>query len=283
MRVSTEKLLQEAYGGGYAIPAFNTINLETTRGIIKAAEDLRVPILISTAYDCIEHMGMEAAYRGIDAIARESAMPVAIHLDHGRSYEEVAEALKLGYDSVMIDFSFLSFEENMHKTAEVARMAHAFNIPIEAEVGHVPGGENTPTEEDESHAVYTDPEGAFRFVQETGVDFLAVSVGTVHGEYAHEPDLKIELIARINEMVKIPLVLHGGSGTPWEQMEQAVQFGVAKINVGTEIMRAFIAGMTSVEPSCKDIRKYFVAGRAKIADVVKSKVENFRTVKARRS
>lgn len=282
MRVSTTKLLQDAYNGGYAVPAFNTINLETTRGIVSAAEKLQIPILISTAYDCLDHMGMEAAFRGIDAIARESSAPVAIHLDHGRSYDEVALALKLGYDSVMIDFSFLPFEENLAKTAEVARMAHAFGIPIEAEVGHVPGGENTPTEEDESHAVYTDPQGALKFSEATQVDFLAVSVGTVHGEYRHEPQLKIDLIARINELVRKPLVLHGGSGTPWEQMEQTVQLGVAKINVGTEIMRAFIAGMTSVDPSCKDIRQYFNAGRVKIADVVRAKAENFRTIKARK-
>ncbi len=281
MRVSTTKLLNEAWKGGYAVPAFNTLNLETTRGIVRAAEELRVPILVATAYDCLDHMGMEAAYRGIDAIARESSMPVAVHLDHGRSYEEIARALKLGYDSVMIDFSFLPFEENLRKTAEVAKMAHAMGTPIEAEVGHVPGGENTPTEEDESHAVYTDPESALRFVQETGVDFLAVSVGTVHGEYKREPSLQFDLIERINGMAKRPLVLHGGSGTPWEQMERAVQLGVAKINVGTEIMQAFVAGMTGVDPSCKDIRKYFMEGRSRIAAVVEAKVRNFRTCRAR--
>jgi fructose-bisphosphate aldolase class II len=277
MRASAKELLYRAYKNGYAIPAFNTLNLETTRGIVKAAENLRVPILVMTAYDCLEHMGMEAAYRGIDVIARESSMPVAIHLDHGRSYEEVAQALKLGYDSVMIDFSFLPFEENLRKTAEVVKMAHAMDTPIEAEVGHVPGGENTPTEEDESHAVYTDPDSAFKFVEETGVDFLAVSVGTVHGDYRHEPLLQFDLLSRIDKKIKKPLVLHGGSGTPWEQMERAVQLGVAKINVGTEIMRAFAAGITSVDPSCKDVRRYLIEGRLRIAEVVETKARNFRT------
>lgn len=279
MRVSTDILLKAAYRGGFAIPGFNTLNLETARGIVAAAEKLDVPILLMTAYDCLDHMGMEAAYRGLDVIARDAKVPVSIHLDHGRTYEEVAQALKLGYDSVMIDYSFLSFEENMAKTAEIAKMAHAFNVPIEAEVGHVPGGENTPDEEDEAHMEYTDPANAALFMERTGIDFLAVSIGTVHGDYKREPNLKIDLLKRINKAVNKPLVLHGGSGTPYAQMEEASKHGVAKINVGTEIMRAFIKGMTETPNDCKDIRKFFVAGREKIFNVVKSKIENFRTKK----
>lgn len=279
MRVSTKVLLDKARKDGFAIPGFNTMNLETTCGIVSAAEKLDVPILLMVAYDCIEHLDMEATYYAFDVIARKAKTPVALHLDHGRSYEEVAKALKLGFDSVMIDYSFLPYEENLAKTAEAAKMAHAFNTPIEAEVGHVPGGENTPEHEDDSYVNYTDPRSAAEFSEKTGVDFLAVSIGTVHGDYTHEPNLKIDLLDKISKAVPLPLVLHGGSGTPWEQMEEATKHGVAKINVGTEIMRSFIRGMHDVPSDCKDIRKYLLSGREKIFDVVQAKVKNFRTRK----
>jgi len=277
MRISTAILLNEAHKKGYAVPAYNTINLETTRGIVAAAEKLNVPILLAVAYDAIEHMGLEAIFRGIEVVARNASVPVAIHLDHGRNYEEVAEAVKLGFDSVMIDYSFLPFEENMARTAETVKMAHAMNTPIEAEIGHVPGGENTPTAEDASHMVYTDPKTAAEFSKKTGVDFLAVSVGTVHGVYKQAPNLKIDLVGEINAAVKKPLVLHGGSGTPEDQVKAAVAKGIAKVNVGTYIMHSFIKGLTSVNPDVRDIRAYFVAGREAIYETVEATTKTFGT------
>ncbi|NLL37194.1 MAG: class II fructose-bisphosphate aldolase [Fretibacterium sp.] len=279
MRVSVSALLQDARRRGYAVPGFNTLNVETAWGIVRAAEKLDIPILLMTAYDCLDHLGMETAYGALEVLARQSATPVALHLDHGRNLEEVALALKLGYDSVMIDYSFLPYEENLARTAEAVRMAHAFHTPIEAEIGHVPGGENTPEEEDESALAYTDPKVAADFVEKTGVDFLAVSIGTVHGDYKSKPRLRIDLLKEIARAVPLPLVLHGGSSTPWEQMEEAVQNGVAKINVGTEIMRAFLQGMREVPTDCLDLRKPLLAGREKIEDVVRAKAENFRTLR----
>ena len=277
MRISTAVLLEDAHKNRYAVPAYNTINLEVTRGIVSAAERLNVPILLGVAYDAIEHMGMEALYRGIDVIAREAAVPVAIHLDHGRSYEEVAEAVKLGFDSVMIDYSFLPFGENMARTAEVVKMAHAMNTPVEAEIGHVPGGENTPTVEDASNVVYTDPRIAAEFSEKTGVDFLAVSVGTVHGVYKQKPDLKIDLVGQIDAAVKKPLVLHGGSGTPDDQVKAAIAKGISKINVGTNVMHSFIRGITSVSPDTRDVRAFVNAGRNAIYETVSSTVGTFGT------
>ena len=277
MRISSEILLKKAHQNGYAVPMYNTYNLEMSQGIVAAAEKLDVPILIGMAYDSLDHMGMETLYRGIEVIARNAKVPVAIHLDHGRTYEEVAEALKLGFDSVMIDFSFLSFEENVAFTTEVVKMAHAFNIPIEAEIGHVPGGENTPTEEDASNMIYTDPKSAAEFSEKTGVDFLAVSVGTVHGVYKSKPQLKIDLVSQINAAVKKPLVLHGGSGTPDEQVSAAVANGISKVNVGTYIYHAFIKGITSVSPEVRDLKQYMNAGRDAIYDIVAATTATFGT------
>ena len=279
MRVSTAVLLEDAHKNRYAVPAYNTINLEVTRGIVSAAEKLNVPILLGVAYDAIEHMGMEPLFRGIEVIARDAATPVAIHLDHGRTYEEVAEALKLGFDSVMIDFSALPFEENMARTAEVARMARAMNIPIEAEIGHVPGGENVTTQSRESDIVYTDPKSAAEFSEKTGVDFLAVSVGTVHGVYKHHPSLRIDLVEKINAAVDKPLVLHGGSGTPDDQVMAAIAKGISKINVGTNVMRACMGGLCrgGCDGGERDIRACMNAGREAIYDTVASTVETFGT------
>jgi len=277
MRVSTAVLLEDAHKKRYAVPAYNTINLEITKGIVAAAEKLNVPILLGVAYDAIEHMGMETIFRGIEVIARTAAVPVAIHLDHGRSYEEVAEAVKLGFDSVMIDYSFMTFEENLARTAEVVKMAHAMNVPVEAEIGHVPGGENTPTAEDASHMVYTDPKSAAEFSVKTGVDFLAVSVGTVHGVYKQKPNLKIDLVGEIDAAVKKPLVLHGGSGTPDDQVMAAIAKGISKINVGTNVMHSFIRGITGVSPDSRDIKAYMNAGRDAIYETVSATVETFGT------
>jgi len=277
MRISTAELLKDAHKNHYAVPAYNTINLEVTRGIVAAAEKLNVPILLGVAYDAVEHMGMEALFRGIEVIARDAATPVAIHLDHGRSYEEVAEAVKLGFDSVMIDYSFLPFEENLARTAETVKMAHAMNTPIEAEIGHVPGGENTPTVEDVSHMVYTDPKTAAEFSEKTGVDFLAVSVGTVHGVYKQKPNLRIDLVEQIDAAVKKPLVLHGGSGTPDDQVKAAIGKGISKINVGTNVMHSCINGLTGVCPHSRDIREYMNSCRDAIYETVSATVETFGT------
>ena len=277
MRVSTAVLLEDAHKNRYAVPAYNTINLEITRGIVSAAERLNVPILLGVAYDAIEHMGMEPLFRGIEVIARDAAVPVAIHLDHGRTYEEVAEALRLGFDSVMIDFSYLPYAENLARTAEVARMAHAMNTPIEAEIGHVPGGENVTTTSEESDIVYTDPKTAAEFSEKTGVDFLAVSVGTIHGLYKSKPNLKIDLVGQIDAAVRKPLVLHGGSGTPDEQVKAAIAKGISKVNVGTNVMCACVRGVTGASYGQCDARACMNAGREAIYDAVSATVETFGT------
>ena len=277
MRISTAVLLEDAHKNRYAVPAYNTINLEVTRGIVSAAERLNVPILLSVAYDAIEHMGMEPLFRGIEVIARDAAVPVAIHLDHGRTYEEVAEALKLGFDSVMIDFSYLPYAENLTRTAEVSKMAHAMNKPIEAEIGHVPGGENVSSDSDESEIVYTDPKTAAEFSEKTGVDFLAVSVGTVHGIYKQKPNLRIDLVEQIDAAVKKPLVLHGGSGTPDDQVKAAIARGISKVNVGTNVMRACVGGLCGKCGDACDIRACMNAGREAIYDAVAATVETFGT------
>jgi ketose-bisphosphate aldolase len=272
--------LEDAHSGGYAVPMYNTIDLEITRGLVTAAEKLNIPIMLGIAYDAIEHMGMEALYRGADVIARAASVPVAIHLDHGRTYEEVAMAVKLGFDSVMIDFSFMDFGENVARTAEAAKMSHAMNVPIEAEIGHVPGGENTPTVEDATNMVYTDPKDAAAFALRTGVDFLAVSVGTVHGVYKAEPSLKIDLIEEIDALVGRPLVLHGGSGTPAGQVRAAVAAGISKVNIGTNVMMAFVKGLRSVPESVTDVRTVLRSGRNEIYNVVAETADMFGTQKA---
>lgn len=238
-------MVQHAWKNGYAIGAFSAHNAETIRAILLAAEQEQAPIMIQVGQKVISVMGLEPMKAMIDAFMQDITVPVCIHLDHSRSFAQTMQAVQAGFQSVMFDGSHLSFEENVRITRAVADVAHALNIGVEGEIGKI-GGTEDDISVDEKDALITSSDEALKFSELTTVDYLAVSIGTAHGLYKQEPKLAFDRLHEIREIVRKPIVLHGGSGVPDEQIRKAVALGVAKINVDTELRQAFTQGMAEV-------------------------------------
>ena len=231
MIVSLKEMLQEADKGRYAVGAFNCLSLENVEGAIAAAEELRSPIIIQLAevqFPCAPMNLMAPIY--LEA-ARKASVPVVVHLDHGQSFETCAEAIRLGFGSVMFDGASLPFEENVRITREVTRMAKAMGVDVEAELGKV----GDVGVDDDKVDVFTDVEESARFIEQTGVDALAVAIGNQHGRYVATPKLNIDRLVELHERNCLPLVLHGGSGTSEEDFKSCIHNGICKINVATAI------------------------------------------------
>ncbi|MFM6974317.1 MAG: ketose-bisphosphate aldolase [Agromyces sp.] len=232
-------LVRAAQAGGYAVGAFNMHNPETTQALIRAAEIADAPVFLQVGRAIVPHMGLREAYEMTRRELDKAEIDVPIHLDHG-TYEEVFEAIRLGFDSIMFDGAHLDFEENIRVTAEVVKIAHSFGIPVEAELGKIPdAADNINWSE-----YYTQVDEAERFVAETGVDLLAISAGVMHGVTGIEPQpLDIERIQAIRDVTGIPLVLHGASGVPVDQLNAAIAAGVHKLNADTDLRFAFRSGI----------------------------------------
>lgn len=231
MIVSFKEMLQAADSGRYAVGAFNCLSLENVEGAIAAAEELRSPIIIQLAevqFPCAPMNLMAPLY--LEA-ARKASVPVVVHLDHGQSFETCAEAIRLGFGSVMFDGASLPFEENVRITREVTRMAKAMGVDVEAELGKV----GDVGVDDDKVDVFTDVEESARFIEQTGVDALAVAIGNQHGRYVATPKLNIDRLVELHERNCLPLVLHGGSGTSEEDFKSCIHNGICKINVATAI------------------------------------------------
>lgn len=231
MIVSLKEMLQDADKGRYAVGAFNCLSLENVEGAIAAAEELRSPIIIQLAevqFPCAPMNLMAPIY--LEA-ARRASVPVVVHLDHGQSFETCAEAIRLGFGSVMFDGASLPFEENVRITREVTRMAKAMGVDVEAELGKV----GDVGKDDDKADVFTDVEESARFIELTGVDALAVAIGNQHGRYVATPKLNIDRLIELHERNRMPLVLHGGSGTSVEDFKACIHNGICKINVATAI------------------------------------------------
>ncbi len=231
MIVSFKEMLQEADKGRYAVGAFNCLSLENVEGAIAAAEELRSPIILQLAevqFPCAPMNLMAPLY--LEA-ARKASVPVVVHLDHGQSFETCAEAIRLGFGSVMFDGASLPFEENVRITREVTRMAKAMGVDVEAELGKV----GDVGVDDDKVDVFTDVEESARFIELTGVDALAVAIGNQHGRYVATPKLNIDRLIELHERNRMPLVLHGGSGTSEEDFKSCIHNGICKINVATAI------------------------------------------------
>lgn len=237
------KLIEDARAGGYAIGAFNMHNVETTEALVWAAEQAEAPVFLQVGRAIVPHMGVRKAFEMTKRIAEESNAQFVIHLDHG-PWDECLEAIKLGFNSIMYDGAHLPFEENIKTTRRIVEIAHDFGIPVEAELGKIPDvGESVHWPD-----YYTDVGEAKRFVEETGVDYLAISVGIVHGVIPGlkpEP-LAIERTLEIRDAVGIPLVLHGASGIPENEVLAACAAGVHKFNADTDLRHAFRAGIEAV-------------------------------------
>jgi len=234
--MSCRDLLQEAYKKGYGIGEFTMRNFEFAEVIVQAARECGAPVIIGVhkASFVKEESFENASFAAIDLVKRQN-IPLGIHLDHAKEFSEVAKAIDMGINSVMLDVSELPFEENVRLTRKVVEYAHPRGVNVEGELGHLTGGEgglNPPAKSDQKG--FTDPLEAQEFVERTGIDYLTVSIGTVHGRYAETPRLDYDRLARIREKVKIPLILHGGSGTPCKMLQKAIALGVARINIYTD-------------------------------------------------
>ncbi|MBL7201703.1 MAG: class II fructose-bisphosphate aldolase [Anaerolineae bacterium] len=226
--------LKKAQAGGYALPCFDTFEMHGTMGIFDALEAKRAPAMIGLWSGMFDRPHPRAFADYVRAMAEEATVPVSIILDHGASFEHCIKALDAGFSDVMYDGSKLPFEENVANTVLVVRAAHAVGAAVEAELGHVGTG-RTYQEFGAQGKGFTEPDTVVRFVEETGVDFLAVAVGTAHGLYDGEPKLALDLLAEIRERVDIPLVLHGGSGLADEQFRAAIAAGIQKVNIFTNL------------------------------------------------
>mgnify|MGYP002519471209 FL=1 len=243
--MNMKDLLAVANKHNFAVPAFNISDYNMFNGIIEAAEEKEAPVIIAIHPDELSHTTTEMVKGIIDRI-NKSSVPAVIHLDHGASYAQVITAIQAGFTSVMIDGSSLPFEENIALCQKVVEAAHAVNVSVEGELGTI--GSTDAELEGGNVIIYTDPEDAVKFVEATGVDTLAVAIGTSHGLYPKgmKPELKLDLLKEIKGKVSIPLVLHGGSGNPDKEIGESVTLGINKINISSDIKAAYYEKMREV-------------------------------------
>ena len=236
--VSMSEMLIPARSGGYAVGAFEVWNLESVQAVVAAAEGLSQPVILQIGPYEADHAGLDDISNIAIFHARRAKIPVAIHLDHGDTFERVMQCISHGFTSVMLDVSHLPYAENVAATKEVVRAAHACGISVEGELGRI-GGEEVGIDVTNDDAYLSNPDQTPEFVKETKIDALAVAIGTVHGFYKSEPNIRLDLLEAIAERVPIPLVMHGGSGTPDTYVSRAISTGIAKVNVCTELVAAF--------------------------------------------
>ena len=242
MLVNMKEMLAKAQKEQYGIGFFNAVNVEMARAVIETAEELHAPVIVGTAEVLLPAMSLERVAEYLIPMAQKADVPVAVHYDHGLTFEKCMEALKLGFSSVMYDCSTASYEENLDRVAEMVRICHGMEVTVEGELGHVGDNEGAGKLENPSD-YFTDPAVAADFVQKTGVDALAVAVGNAHGDYKFPPKLDFSRITAIREATGIPLVLHGGSGLSDDDFREAVRRGVCKINIFTDLDKAGKAGI----------------------------------------
>ena len=241
--VNMHDMLKHAYQHGYAVGGFDLVSLDFLEAIVAAAEACSAPVILSLAESHFEYYDFEFAMQACEAAARRTRIPVAIHLDHGASVDSATRAINLGCNGVMVDASHEAYAVNVSVTQQTVHMAHACGVPVEGELGYVAGVEGEDAEKHPGAVVYTSVAEAEAFVQQTGVDFLAVSIGTVHGRMQGEPVLDFERLQAINERLQIPLVIHGGTGLSDDQFRQLIANGVSKINYYTALADTAAARM----------------------------------------
>ena len=271
MLVNLNDVLKDAQAGKYAVGLFNTTDTDMLEGVISAAEEKRAPVIIGTAQILLPYGELKLIAPSLLAAAKRASVPVVLHYDHGLTFERCMEALQLGFSSVMFDGSAGDVEQNLDDTAEIVKIAHAFGASVEGEIGHV-GNAATP---DAPEDIYTTPEEALRFVERTGVDALAVAIGTAHGVYKSKPRLDIDRLSSIRAAVDTPLVLHGGSGLSDDDFRNTIRAGIAKVNIFTDLCLAGDAGMRS---GLSDGVGYLETRNRKVAairEVVKNKIDLF--------
>lgn len=235
MLTSLTPLLKPAVEGSRAIGSFNVYSYETIRGVLEAGAATKTPVIVAFGERYLPQMSFDTVVAICTTVAENVDVDYAIHLDHCKSLDNIYRAMKAGFTSVMIDGSALRFDDNIALTARAVDVAHALGVSVEAELGSLASGDDSQEGEHGDTQEYTDPERAQEFVERTRTDALAVSIGTVHGTYKAEPRIRLDILRSIREEVPVPLVLHGGSGTPPDTLDACIAEGIAKINVNTEI------------------------------------------------
>ncbi|MDR3596888.1 ketose-bisphosphate aldolase [Clostridium sp.] len=238
MLMNMKELLSVAQENGFAVPAFNTSSNMILRGVMEACNEKQAPVIIAIHPDELSFVE-DSFIASVKEEAMKSHVPVVIHLDHGGTFEQILRAIRCGFTSVMIDASTLSFEENIAITKKVVEVAHPLNVSVEAELGTI--GTTGNGEAGTDKIIYTDPQTAKEFIERTGVDTLAIAIGTSHGIYPKnmKPKLRLDLLKTIREIVEIPLVLHGGSANSDDEIAESVKLGISKINISSDIKDAF--------------------------------------------
>lgn len=278
--VSMKEMLEKAKSEQYAVGQFNINNLEFTQAILQAAEEEKSPVILGVSEGASKYMGgFKFTVAMVKALMEEYnvTVPVAIHLDHGSSFDKCIQAIHAGFTSVMIDGSHYPLDENIALTSRVVEAAHAVGVSVEAELGRIGGQEDDLIVED-AEAAYAIPAECDRLVKETGVDCFAPALGSVHGPYKGEPNLGFDRMEEINNLVGVPLVLHGGTGIPTKDVKRAISLGHAKINVNTENQISSAKAVRKVleeKPELYDPRKYMGPARDAIKETVIGKMREF--------
>jgi fructose-bisphosphate aldolase class II len=264
MFVSMKEIVDKAYAGKYGVPAVGGGNENMVRAAIEAAEETNSPlIIISGNRGTADPMFYGAM---VKQIANQAAVPVALCLDHSPSFEDAMLGIRAGYSAVMVDRSMLPYEENVAQVKEIVRIAHSVGVTVEAELGHVGQGSNYAVD---GSTALTDPEQAKRYIEETGVDCLAVAIGTAHGAYVGVPKLRFELLEQIDRACGTPLVLHGGSGSGDENIHKACSMGVSKVNIVNDLMQAAVRAASAGDWSGNAAYRFFPSVYQAVKDHVK--------------
>lgn len=271
--VNPRIFMQKAQEKGVAIAAFNVHNLETIQAVMEGAAEEMAPVIIQTTPGTLKHAGLHNVAAIVKAQAALYDIPVALHVDHCTSFDTIVKCIQHGYTSVMIDSAELPYEENIQSVRRVVEVAHAAGVFVEAEIGRI-GGVEDDMFINEEEAAFTVPEEAADFAQATGIDSLAIAIGTAHGMYKGEPKLDFARLSAIRKLVQIPLVLHGASGVPDDSIRESLTRGIVKINIATELKLpmadAIRASLMNAEES--DPRNYMGAARNAVKKVVKDKI-----------
>ena len=280
MLYTMKELLKVAKENQFAVPAFNICSYDMLKAIIEESERLNAPVILEIHPDEIAYLNDEFV-ASVRAYAHNSKIPVVIHLDHGGTVKDVLRAIRNGYTSVMIDASLQSFEDNLAITKEVVALAHAVGVSVEAEIGTI--GNNGSAEGGAANIIYTDPEQAKHFVEETNIDSLAIAIGTAHGLYPKDktPKLNIELLKELNQQIDKPFVLHGGSGNPDAEVSESVRYGVAKVNLSSDLKSVFFDALREIlsdNPEMYEPNAVYPYANKKVQEVVKHKMGVLNTI-----
>ncbi len=267
--------LDKAREKGIAIAAFNVHNLETIQAVVEGAAEEKSPVIIQTTPGTLKHAGIPYVAACVKEAGRLYDIPIALHVDHCPSYQTIVQCIQHGYTSVMIDGSMLPYDENVALVKKVVETAHYAGVAVEGELGRIGGTEDDMVVEDEN-AFFTVPSEAKAFVEDTGIDFLAVAIGTAHGIYKGEPKLQFERLSEIRKAVDVPLVLHGASGVPEASIKEAIRRGITKINIATELkipMAEAIKRSFADNPRENDPRNYMGAAKKAVKKAVREKIQ----------